>query len=356
MKNPAIVSVVVAVALASADGADAAASTSCAADSVQRALRAGAPWLRVTFDGEAFAPDLRARVAGQLRVDFEGRRLDLCEASEAPAEATPLADIALALSPASVLTVEVRDAVTSKRLAREVPLTGVPPDALPLTIALATEELLRASWIEAALASQSAGPAAPPILEPLPPAVRETNVDTLAQLPRSHVGEVAVLAAVDRDTGGQTSFGADVRFTWGLFGSRRLAVGARLGARASLDVRSADGTVEGRELLAGLAVEYALRPREARWGATLGVRGDVLDAQFAGVPSPGAQGSSGSAVGVSLGGVAGAWLGIGAPWRLVAEVAAGLPLRAVAATDSGATATGVSGLQLGFALGLGAAL
>ena len=45
-------------------------------------------------------------------------------------------------------------------------------------------------------------------------------------------------------------------------------------------MRSADGTVEGRELLAGLAVEYALRPREARWGATLGVRGDVLDAQI----------------------------------------------------------------------------
>jgi hypothetical protein len=47
---------------------------------------------------------------------------------------------------------------------------------------------------------------------------------------------------------------------------------------------------------------------------------------------------------------------IGGPWRIVGEAAVGGPVHAVTAIDTGQTATGVSGVTLGLALGVGATL
>lgn len=105
----------------------------------------GAPWLRVTFADDGFEPGLRARVMEQLGADLRRHRVALCDASATTGGETPLADVALALSPGPVLSLEVRDAVTDKRLARDLPLKSLPRDALALSIALAAEELLHAS-------------------------------------------------------------------------------------------------------------------------------------------------------------------------------------------------------------------
>ncbi|HEX4448904.1 MAG TPA: hypothetical protein VH044_19320, partial [Polyangiaceae bacterium] len=43
-----------------------------------------APWLRVTFGGDAFAAPLRARVLQQLGADLTGHGIALCEASGEP--------------------------------------------------------------------------------------------------------------------------------------------------------------------------------------------------------------------------------------------------------------------------------
>ena len=55
-------------------------------------------------------------------------------------------------------------------------------------------------------------------------------------------------------------------------------------------------------------------------------------------------------------GAAGAWASLGPRWRVVSEASVGAPVRPVTASDSGASAVGVSGVQLGVALGVGASL
>ncbi len=340
MKAAAVVAIAVAVASASSEVA---AAEACAPDR--------AAWLRITFAGDAFRPDLQTLVTAQLDADLRDKHISLCEAGAAPADGVPLAEIALTLAQGNVLGLEVRDGVTDKRLAREVPLSSVPGDALVLSIALATEELLRASWIEAAFPTAGARPPLEPP-RPVPPVVAQVNAEQVARLPRATVAQVAVLAVVERATGGLTGFGPDARFTWG----RRLALGARFGFRASPDVGSADGLVRGREVGAGLTLDYAVVSHDAPWGGAVGVRGDVLDLELSGTPARGAQASSGSSLTTTLSGTVGGWVRIGSPWRLAGELAVGAPLHAVTATDSGATAVSLSGLLVGVAVGIAAEL
>jgi hypothetical protein len=320
---------------------------------------AGASWLKITFAGEGFERPLRTRVLEQLGADLDGHRVVLCEAStvaETTGGATALAEVTLDLSPRSVLSLEVRDAVTDKRLVRDLSLASVPRDALALSIALAAEELLHASWIEAALEPLES-PAPPVGQRPVPPVVREVNADQIARMPdlaraRSPVAQAALLVAAEGASGGQKDLGADIR----LASQGRVAAGVRAGYRLAPDVHSAHGVVHGHELLLGLGIAYSLVPREAFWGGDVGVRVDVLDVQFTGVAAPGAQGESGSAFGAVMSGALGGWVRIGAPWRLVAETTVGTPIHAVTASDSGSTATGLSGVEVGVALGLAATL
>lgn len=308
----------------------------------------GGSWLRVALQGDGFERPLREGVLRQMAADLAPHGVATCEA---PAEGAPLADVALSLTRGRALSLELRDEVTHKRMARDLSLASVPPDALALSVALAAEELVHASWIEAALAPPPP-PAPPPIPRPVPPAVTAANDAAIARMPRPFATQAAVMGAVEHASGGQTGAGADLRIGWG----GRLALGARIGARAAPDVASAHGTVHARELLAGLSVGYALVARGAPGGVEVLVRADVLDVQLSADAAAGGRASSGSALGVLAGGGVGGWVGLGAPWRLVAEATLGAPLRAVTASDAGTVATGVSGAVAGVALGVGASL
>jgi hypothetical protein len=323
----------------------------------------GQSWLRVAFAGDGFTPVLRASVIEQLGAEFHAHSLALCEASSAPSDPPPLADIVLALTTEAVLSLEVRDAVTDKQITRELRLASVPRDALALSITLAAEELVHASWIEAALAPPPA-PAAPPGLQPVPAPVREVNAQEVARMPQARrttspwMAQAAVMGAAERSTGGQTDLGGDVRFSLG----GRLAMGVLAGLRLAPTVTSQHGSVRGRELLAGAGVSYSFVPRDATWGGDLGIRAELVDVQFSGVASPAAPDattttqSHGSALGAILSGTLGAWVRIGGPWRIVADASVGGPVHAVTATDWGETATGVSGVTLGLAVGVGVTL
>jgi hypothetical protein len=352
LKGPAIASIAVALALAWTDPARA-----------DVCPPAGEAWLRVAFAGDGFTPALRARVLEQLGAEFHAHSLALCDASDASATPAPLADIALALSPESVLSLEVRDAVTGKQITRELPLGGVPRDALALSITLAAEELVHASWIEAALAPPPV-PAAPTGLQPVPAPVLEVNAVEVARMPQaeraqhSWMAQAAVLGAAEGSSGGQTDLGGDVSFAIG----GRLAMAARAGLRVAPDVKSVHGSVRGRELLAGLGVAYAVVPRDAPFGGDVGIRADLIDVQFSGIPASGAPGAAaitvreGAALGAVMSGTLGGWARLGGPWRIVADAAVGAPIHSVTASDAHETATGVSGVTLGLALGVGVTL
>jgi hypothetical protein len=339
-----------------ANDAGAAEATVCPAE--------GAAWLRVAFEGDGFVPSLRALVVAQLGADLRGHGLALCEAPGAAKTPAPLVEIGLALTSDAVLSLDLRDAVTDKRMTREVPLRSVPADARALSITLATEELLHASWIEAAFAP-SPSSASPVGLRPVPPSVREVNASEIARMPdvaapvsgeavagpaSPRFFQLALLGAVGHDTGGQTGLGPDLRLAWG----SRFALEARAGFRVAPDVSSPHGTVHGQEILGGLGIAYAIGVRDRAVGATVGARADAVDVRFSATASSGARASSGSALGVTLDAVLGAWARLGGAWRLVAEVSLGAPVRPVTASDAGDTATGVSGLAIGGALGVAA--
>jgi hypothetical protein len=365
MKGATTASLAVAVALANLE------TTAASAADASACPPSGASWLRVSFSGDSFTPPLHAGVVEQLAADLRRHDVVICDAATASTGA-PLADIALTLNPDTTLSLEVRDAVTDKRITRDLPLASVPRDALALSIALAAEELLHASWIEASLApaaaassSATAPPAAVAPAKPVPAVVRAVNAEQIARMPEVRAtsrptplaGQIALMGAVERSTGGsaaagQTDLGGDLRFSYG----GRLVIAARVGARVAPDVGSAHGTVHGHELLAGAGLAYAFMPRDAGWGAELGARADAIDVQFSGATTSGAQAASGSALGAVVSGALGGWGRLGGPWRLVGEVALGAPVRPVAATDEGAAATGVAGLSLGAALGIGATL
>jgi hypothetical protein len=325
-----------------------------AVDSPGTCAPGGRPWLRVSLAGDGFDAALEEKTLAQLGADLGGQRLALCGASNAPASPPPLAEVTLTLSSATVLSIEVADSVTDKRMARQIRLATVPRDALALSIALAAQELLHASWIEAALAPPPE-PLPPVGMHPVPAEVREINdqapvLRTPAPERASRAWiDAALLAAGEHSTGGQTSLGGDLRFSAGT----RFAVAGQFGLRAAPDVASAHGVVRGRQVRGGLGLGYLLAPRDAVWGGEVDVRADLVDVQFSGAASAGAQGASGSVLGALLSAYIGMWWRLGGPWRVVAEGGAGAPLRGVTASDEGATATGLSGFTAGLALGIG---
>lgn len=294
----------------------------------------------------------------QLGAELRGHHVVLCEESEAPDASTSLAEITLDLSARAVLSLEVHDAVTEKRLERDLPLGSVPRDALALSIALAAEELLHASWIEAALSPPAESAPQEIQLRQTPQVVREVNAEQVARMPdvrRISEGpstQVALVAAADHATGGETGIGGDVTLSWG----SRVAVRARVGFRHALDVESTHGSVSGSEQMAGLGVDYRFVPSDRPWGYSIGARADAVDVTFSGVENGGAPGKSGSQFTAIVGGAVGGWVRIGGPWHVVAEATAGAPVRAVAATDVGSRATGVSGVALGAELGVSVTL
>ena len=348
MKGGAIATIAIALALARTDAARA---DVCPPE--------GMSWLRVAFAGDGFTPALRTRVLEQLGAEFQGHGLALCDATVASAP-PPLADIVLTLSPEAVLSLEVRDAVTYKRVTRELPLGSVPRDALALSVTLAAEELVHASWIEAALAPQPS-PAAPAIPQPLPEPVRHVNAEEMARMPeaprprRPWFAEAAAMGAVHCAAGGQTDIGGVVRFPNG----GRQANSALAGLLFAPYVETAHGTVSGRELLAGLGVAYSFVPRDAPWGGDLGARAELIDVQFSGTATPGDSAivqAHGTRLGAIMSGTLGGWVRVVGPWRIVGDAAVGAPILGVTATDANDTATGVSGVTLGFAVGVAATL
>ena len=96
----------------------------------------------------------RASVLSDLQHTLAGQGIAACSADAHPA-AAPLATLAVELSPddtaKATVDIEVRDAVTRKRVRRDVDLSRIPDDGRAAAIAIEADELLRASWAEIAL-------------------------------------------------------------------------------------------------------------------------------------------------------------------------------------------------------------
>ncbi len=309
--------------------------------------RPDTPWLRVDAD-----PPLEAAI-GQLRVELASRGIDVCVAPP-PSTNAPLADVTIRMDGDS-LSLTVEDRATDKRLARTVSLRGIPADARALAIAVAVDELVRASWLEAVMTHREAPRAAAP---PPPPIVIDVAKASLASpsVSPSAAGETSgalgVMIAGEHASGGQTWGGFDARASWG----GRFAIGARMGYRLGVVTSADHGDVESNAILGGLSLAFAIVPRGAPWGLDVFARGDAARIAFVGRASAGARGASDAALGWFAGGGVAASRGIGGTWRLVLELSGGAPLRAVGALDNGREVVAMSGAMVGVAIGVSAGL
>lgn len=314
------------------------------------------PWIAVSFDGEPFEGAFVTTLLGDLRAGLRGQGIDVC-----PAElgaGAPVARVTLRTSAAAPLRVgiDVVDAVTDKRVARDVDLARLPEDGRPFALAVATDELLRASWVELALskrepspevappevekaaqqAVQRALPPAPPRQEPPPPPARTASESA-----------AGVRLAIEHFAAGQTHFGADAALR--LPFTRGVGIELGLGARKALDVQAASGAVSASALGAEGSLWVGL-VTSATFGLDLfaGVR--ALRVSFDANAGGGATERDSANWAVS--GRTGLGARVGGTLRAALRAGAGLPLAAVEITDGDRVISGVSGLELFAASGL----
>jgi hypothetical protein len=308
----------------------------------------GRPWVSLAFSEADWPRGFSGKVLGDLRAGLTSRGIDACPHDAGPSTEPPLATVRIAkLDGKSVaVSVEIRDAVTEKRVARDVDLARVPPDGRAFAIAIAVDELVWASWAEIALAKsrRATKRAASPSRPSPPPEVVEGVEQELPSEGRP--SELAVRFAGEHYLGGQTHLGADAATLLPLGERFTLDLGA--GIRQGLRVSAPDGSVLSSAIGLGAGLRFAiLHAPVADVGFSLGVRAAV--ARFRGAAAPGAEQSelSGLTAFARLGAFTAVHLG--GAFRLDASVGGGLPLRALEATDNGRVVTGVSGIEL-FAL------
>jgi hypothetical protein len=305
-----------------------------------------APCVSISLDAAVLDGAGRGRLVEQLGASLEQHDIATCSGGE-----QPLAEVVFEASEREV-AITIRDAVTRKVVMRNVRLAPIPHDGRPLALAVAADELLRASWAEILLAR---APAPPP--EP-PPEVRkvvEASLDRAAAA-NERPPALFLVAAVagEHATGGLSLGGIDLRF--GGWIAPRVAVGIRLGARVAPSAQGNDGTATVTALVGGVGGALAILPRGHVLALELPVRFDVESVAFQAHPLPGADGSNVSAIGLTASTGLSLGLAFAPGWALQIEGTVGVVLRDVDARDGTSTLTALSGAELGGALGVRASL
>lgn len=312
----------------------------------------GRPWVSLTLVGTNWPRGFAEQVLGDLRAGLTSRGIDTCPDDSGPRSEPPLATVRVAAAePTSVaVSVEVRDAVTEKRVSRDVDLARVPADGRAFAIAIAVDELVWASWAEIALAKTRRS--APHPVKPPPPEVVAGVARELPQ--RDERNALLVLRfAAEHYGGGQTQLGADLGALLPL--ATRLTLDLDAGFRQGLRVSAPDGRVLSSAIGGSAALRYAvLHAPAGDAGVALGAHLAVTRFRgAAGAPAHDAE-LSGLTAFARLGAFGS--LRLGGAFYLDATAGAGAPLRALEATDDGEVVTGVSGVEVFGALGLGVAL
>ncbi|MCB9624721.1 MAG: hypothetical protein H6723_15520 [Sandaracinus sp.] len=286
----------------------------------------------------------RGAITAELRAALETQRIELClVASE-----RPVARVLLEQDGPDRVRVSIGDQVTDKRVERTLELSSFAPETRSLAIAIAADELLRASWAELLLVD-----APPPAMEP-PPEVREAVERSIPRALPEDDAWLELTVPLEGFGGGDVWWGGSLRAErWWV---ERVALRVGLGGRGSPTSDVELGQVRGRALVAELDVLVGLvgRPREGwhlglgagLWAAWASYRGDAAD----GVN----EGRDSSAVVVPRGSFVGRY-SFG-PLRLGLELGAGGALIGAAATADGMRVRGSHGWLLHAGLSFGVRL
>ena len=295
------------------------------------------PWVLMQLS--ELDAEFGVRIISDLRAGLAPSRIDAC-VPEALERKAPLATVRIANLPGRdlVYSIDVSDSVTEKRIGRDIDLRHVPSDGRAFALAVAADELLRASWAELALAKEREKPAAQKTSAPPPPPPAPPLPAPMPEFTALGLG-----LGLESYTGGQLHFGVDAFWVQPLWTGFRLGVTA--GVRRGLTEDAPSGSIDSR----AIHLELSLRPELVgsaifRLDALLAL--GVSEVWFLPEPVAGAEGTETNSqalfgrVGLAL------TLGRAGSVRSVSSVGAGGPLRSFSVSDGGEVVTGVSGLEL----------
>jgi len=295
-------------------------------------------WVDLEWEG---APDLEARVRQELAVELESHDVVLCT----HAGGRPIAHLEAVLV-SSAARLVVRDAITTKVVERTVDLSKIADDARPVGIALALDELLRASWAELLLQQGDRDAEIPPPTATKAPEHLAKKARASVEKTRARIetnARAAIVLVAESYLQGQPRFGADVRFSW--MPLSWLGLGVRMGYRRATSAAAPDGSIDADVFLAGGEGELALTPpRSIRLWTFAGF--DVARVLFRGVASSGAHSANEGATALD------AMLGLRLRWALLraleiaVSVGLGAPFVRAEALDRGRVAAGTTGALL----------
>jgi hypothetical protein len=304
--------------------------------------RPGRPWVSVAFaDGQWPAP-LQASVLGDLRVGLARHGIDACPEGSGPSGAR-LAAVRLAWlgEPRVVVTVEIKDSVTQKRVSRDIDLSSVPSDGRGFAIAIATDELVWATWVELAMVPRAGAPTRR--------APREVVRGVEAELPHGPESRLGAGAALEHFGGGQTHFGADALLFVPL--GERFGIDARLGARGGRDTDSENGRVLSRALAFAAHARFGLvQASSFELDALAGARAMLLELEGEAGEDAVDRTASDMVVTARTGIAPSVELVRGL--RLELAGTAGYAVVGLEVTDAGEVVSGASGVELGAWFGL----
>lgn len=300
----------------------------------------------VAFD----APEgpTRTLVGRELRASLATRAIALCDAS-AVGEGQPTAFLEVMLEGETGLTLTVRDRVTNKRVARDVDLAPIPRDARPLAIALAADELLRATWAELLLVdAKPAAPVPSAVTRAVTPAPPREAAPAVAPAPAPLIALDVGLVG-ERYGGGHAQGGLDVglsAFPWSRVGAR-----VRGGPRFGKSETTAGGELSTSSWVFAGGVVVGVLPRSGRFGVDVATE-IVLNALALDARTEAYGPRSDAALAVHAGVAPSVWAVLTAPVRLVLAAEIGAPLRTTRVVDGSATVSSTAGVMLGGALSL----
>jgi hypothetical protein len=300
------------------------------------------PWVSVNFAGGPWSPDFERSVMGDLDAGLEARGLSACP-EPASSGRPPSAVVTISGNPRSdvALVVEVSDAVTKKRVSRDVDLKKVPSDGRAFAVALAIDELVWATWAELALEPAEAKRREAP---------REVVEAVERELPSQQASaRIGARFGVEHFPGQLTQLGGDAVLLAGL--STRTFLEFALVLRQGLSTDAEHGAVRSRSLgvLSGLRLE-AISGESFDLDVGLGARAALF--QFQGRAEPGALATDFTGIGVDVRGMLDGRLLLSGPLSLEIGAGLGWPLRTVHAQDEGQDASSVQGPELLGTLGL----
>jgi hypothetical protein len=294
--------------------------------------------VRVTLGGALVEDALGATVFDHITNALAPREISTCDDVRLPCGHPVFTASIVFDATTSTARIEIEDGLLHKRVERDLPLSGMPEDAWPLAIAIATDELLRACWTELLLVDAPKTSVSPPpqIVESVENTTRPSR--TLRPLPNAlGVAADAVLLS-SRATG----VGALVRYDRLLAG--RFGIGLRLAWLRVLPKTSEHGSVSADLLGGGAGVWIAIIEKTDR--ATLAGFGrlDVYAARF--VPVASGDGGERRKVFPAVLGAVGlhGTIALGRRVQLFAEAALAGPLLGAAAYDSGEEILAIRGV------------